>query len=678
MPAPRRKTLLASRRRRQDDGEDEGSVVGDFEDDSLSEGSAVSNGDDEAENDESDSSGDEHESVKNTTDTTETALQRERDAVLSVEAVSKHHGAFKASADTEAMLHGLGQTEKSQETEVIHFDDLAAPADAGVAKTEVVVPKAPRHETAAQKSRREHLEYIRQRNTNPAFVPTRGGFFLHDDRNSPSTRPNARPFVRGRGRGYGFPAHPGRGVSFNEPTDKPWAHDLHEDHEMPLKPEQPQDKDVPGSENEQNAKSSGSTAPNRSFSFTTVLGNVTVQIYLPGMEQKLSIPNVVKKQYTLLPQHRPPLRRDKPVRVSIPDEPVRYIFPSTERSFIFIPRALRPNQQSYRGRGRGSFQGSRRPSLYGSAYTSSIAMSRKSSIGASTMRDGIRSPSESVISRMAFTGTDSTRPIVRMPSAVPTPSLSRTGMPIMNGQIGMNVPPPPPPPHMQPPAMYGSHSTTIPMHQPRPQKTVSVADIESPASFQFKAPQQQQEQPFHQQVPAHISNSYADEKATQPGQTVTGMAGATPLSQIPEGAVFAQGFQPYPVMSGPTYFGTPYNTGAVFYPPPADGSSFGVPMTGPVLAPNFIPGSQSHPVGYLPAAAPVESSIPSNMVAHESNGMVYYYNSPVFTPDTQGGLQPFPVATNGTMVAMANGMPPQTPFYYPSVPNGMFYPAQPE
>merc|ERR1712000_36698 len=47
---------------------------------------------------------------------------------------------------------------------------------------------------------------------------------------------------------------------------------------------------------------------------------------------------------------------------------------------------------------------------------------------------------------------------------------------------------------IQTPAFYGSHITTIPMHQPRPQKTVSVADIESPASFPVKAPLQQLEQ----------------------------------------------------------------------------------------------------------------------------------------------------------------------------------------
>ena len=152
------------------------------------------------------------------------------------------------------------------------------------------------------------------------------------------------------------------------------------------------------------------------------------------------------------------------------------------------------------------------------------------------------------------------------------------------------------------------------------------------------------------------------------------MPGATPLSQIPEGAVFAPGFQPYPVMGGPAYFGAPYNNGAVFYPPMGDGASFAIPMNGPALAPSFIPGSQAHPVGLMPASGPVESGVPANMVAHESNGMVYYYNPPMYAPDSQGGTQHFPVATNGDVVNMANGMPSQAPFYYSSMPAEMYYP----
>ncbi|ETI29461.1 hypothetical protein G647_01914 [Cladophialophora carrionii CBS 160.54] len=698
MPALRRKDLLASRRRRrQDEGEEEESVLGDFEDDSLSEGSAVSNGEDEVEFEGSESSGDERDPAQTTAATTQTSAgqgQQKTPTEPVKDATRAHDDAFKPAAETQAMQHGVNQGQQAQEAEQLQFDNLPTSAEAAAAPAETVPPKAPRNETPAQRARREHQEYIRQRNADPAFVPTRGGFFLHDDRNSSSIAPNARPPARGRGRGHGPPMTTGyvrttsvytsadmrsRAPGFNEPTDKPWAHDLHDEHENEAKPERNRSKPthVPNEVAKEPSKPTSSTsAPNRSFSFTTVLGNVNVQVSLPGMAQKVVVPNVVKKHHTLLPQHRPPLRRDKPVRVSIPDAAPRYIFPSTDRSFIFIPRALRPNQQGYaRGRGRGSFNASRRPSIYGGGYTPSVAMSRKSSLGASTMRDGIRSPTDSVMSRHVPAVIDGTRPVVRMPSAGPSPALMH--VPRLNGQNAMPIN------HIPAvqlpfPAMYGGHSTTIPMHQPRPQKAVSLADIESPASFPFKAPQQQQEQPFHQQVPAHYGNQYPDEKVGAPPvqPTVSAMASATPLSQIPEGAVFAPGFQPYPVMGGPAYFGAPYNNGPVFYPSMADTSSFGPPMGGPALAPNFIPGSQSHPVSYLPPVGPSEGAVAGSMMAHETNGMVYYYNPTMFAPGTQSGMQQFPMAPNGNMMPLADGMSGQAPFYYTSVPTAMFYPTQ--
>ncbi|KAK6387634.1 hypothetical protein LTS17_000903 [Exophiala oligosperma] len=672
MPALRRKDLLSSRRRRPDEGEDDGSIAGDYVD-SSSEGSAVSDGDDEAEAEGSESSGDEHESPKATvgkkTTITEHANQRS-DLNEPQEPHPKTNGAFTTTAETQAILYGLGQVQDQQEMEQVHFDDLHA-RDEAISEASVTAPRAPRSETAAQRSFREHQEYIRQRNTNPAFVPNRGKFFLHDDRTSASNGALSRPFVRGRGRGYG-PMNAGRGFGINEPTDRPWAHDLHEGHELGPSSVPSQTQPVPGARTSRARNSPATAPPNRSFSFTNVLGNVSVQISFPGMQQKKIVSNVVKKHHTLLPQHRPPLRRDKPVRVSIPDEPAKYVFPSTERSFIFIPRAMRPNQQGYyRGRGRGSFHGSRRPSIYGSVYTPSIAMSRKSSIGASTMRDGIRSPADSVISRMGASSMDFARPIVRMPSGVPTPSISRTGMPVVNGPMGVSVMPS----NVPPPAFYGSHSTAIPMHQPRPQKAVSVADIESPASFSVKAPQQQQEYPFHQQVPAHMAASHAEERIPPAQQPVPGMAGTTPLSQIPEGAVFAQGFHPYPVMGGQGYFTTPYANGLIYYPGMGNNGSFNIPIAGPAMAPSFIPGSQAHPVNYMHAPGPADGGTGNNLMAHESNGMVYYYNNPpAYTPDSQGGFQPYPPAT-GHVMPMANGLPSQ-PLYYSGVSNGMFYPAQ--
>jgi hypothetical protein len=74
-----------------------------------------------------------------------------------------------------------------------HADGLQHPFEA---------PKAPRNETVAQRARREHQEYLKQRDSNPAFVPNRGGFFLHDDRSPNVPNFHNKTFPRGRGRGY--------------------------------------------------------------------------------------------------------------------------------------------------------------------------------------------------------------------------------------------------------------------------------------------------------------------------------------------------------------------------------------------------------------------------------------------------------------------------------------------
>jgi len=446
--------------------------------------------------------------------------------------------------------------------------------------------------------------------------------------------------------------------------EKPWAHDLHERLETTQKLDSTTEaqNSGPARPGEQE-KASKPPPPNRTFSFSTVLGNVTVQISLPGMTEKITIPNVVRKQHTLLPQHRPPLRRDKPVRVSIPNEQPRYIFPSTERSFIFIPRALRPNQQAYfRGRGRGSFHGSRRASLLGgSAYTPSVALSRRSSAGGSIAKDGMRSPADSILSRSGAAGPDGSRPIVRLPTAMSTASSTQlpTGPQATNTTPAIHLQ------AMTGSVVHGSHSTAIPMHQPRPQKAVSVADIESPVSFPFMAPRQQHEQPFHHQVPPHMTGSHTDDGGLKSGlQSHSVVSGGTPLSQIPEGAIYGAGFPAYPVMPPPTYFGSPYTNGPVFYHPSlAEGGAFGLPVAGAAgLPPAFVPGSQSHP---LPGS--VEAGVQPSTVAHESNGMVYYYNPSLYQNEPHAPVPHF---------SMGPAMAAPTPFYYPpSVPNGMFYSA---
>ena len=207
MAAPRRKNLLPSRRRRQEDEvAEEESVLGDFADDSLSEGSAVSNGEDGAEFEGSESSGDERHPTPDPANSTENAAGpvQPRSPVAQITVAQTSNGdAFKPSVDTKAMVHRLSQDKGPQQAEQLQFEDLPPPNVVDAVRPEVVPPKAPRNETPAQRASRDHQEYIRQRDANPAFVPNRGGFFLHDDRNNSSTPSTARPFGRGRGHGYG-------------------------------------------------------------------------------------------------------------------------------------------------------------------------------------------------------------------------------------------------------------------------------------------------------------------------------------------------------------------------------------------------------------------------------------------------------------------------------------------
>lgn len=204
MPAPRRKNLIASRRRRQDDGEEEGSFVGDLDDDSLSEGSAATNGEgDEAA--ESEFSEDERElssPTKTTTSVPARQRQKTRDGASSPDPQPKHTDPSTVDPDAQATLQDPNTDVSSQNSAKIQLNGLAKSTEEPLVPGEATVSLPPRHETFAQRSRREHQEYIQQRNANPAFVPTRGGFFLHDDRSGASNGHN-RGAPRGRGRAYG-------------------------------------------------------------------------------------------------------------------------------------------------------------------------------------------------------------------------------------------------------------------------------------------------------------------------------------------------------------------------------------------------------------------------------------------------------------------------------------------
>ena len=514
-----------------------------------------------------------------------------------------------------------------------------------------------------------------------------------------------------------------------EPISEPWAHDLHHTvneadnrsswhlHGEKRSPVTP----FAGSamrDHNPHASRTKAAQTGRIFSRTVHVANVQIRILLPGMSDAITFSAVPVKQHTKLPNHRPPLRRDKPVRVSLPDQAPRYIFPSTDKSFIFIPRALRPNHQGFgRGKSKGPLStygtfSSRRTSAYGgSIHSSSVVLSRRSSLAREVTRENIVSPSGSTLSRSRLPGSEGIKPVVRLPQGlqhppnfgqIPFSSLPGAFNPPLNANY--NFPPNP--------EFRENWSTQIPMHQPRPQKAVSVAGIEPSASSQaFHVPQPQEQQPFHQQMPPNIHGQNASGGATLSDPyshnrqvSFSSQAGSvgTPLSNIPERAIHAPAFQP---VQQSAYAGHaqhyPTQMAAFYYPPPVSSDAVnqrqfqpytgGVAAASGMMAPVFMPGSQGGAYVMSPsagAAPPVSGHIasgpngnsasinsetapqPTNMVAHESNGMVYYYDpsqiyQSIETYHPQNTTAPFAYTVTPGLNGLVAASSPGPNFYYP-------------
>lgn len=701
MGAPRRKDLIKRRRRVEDDGEEEeGSVAAVIEEDSMSEGSAVSDADDDADAEGSD--GDDVASpIRDSSKDDPVANGHEEKSQNSGPQLSI--GAAQSSltvktSDTQAMMNGLQVS--GVEDIGVAFENMGEPVVHPLQSIAQDQAETPNTNPIGERRRREHEEYKKKRDADPAFVPNRGGFFMHDHRSAAPGQNGFRPFGRGRGRGrgamggslpssryapkfltftYGTTDRSLHGSQPLGPADAPWAHDLHD---VVAQPDIPtiSEKGPASGPNLESAPAKGQP-PNRSFSRTTRLGNVQIRVLIRGMSDPIVFSAVPVHQHTRLPHHRPPLRRDKPVRISLPEMPIRYIFPSMERSFIFIPRALRPNQQGFgRIRGRGSFGGgystfgglsSRRTSAYaGSAYSPSLALSRRSSLAREVIAEGVVSPGGATVSRMA--------PIVRLPPAGEQQASSQQSSTSATIPPAVDLPQVPSYPLPQKPAFRENRPTALPMQHPKPQRTLQVADIDSPATLEFNPPQQQQQLPFHQQVPSQITGpafpaEYPHSRhPSHPSQA----SGGTPLSQIPDRAVHAQPFQPYPYQYPNYYPQQPPPPPMFFYPPPDQ-----VPGAPSASAPAFVPGQQYHyPIPFVPAPPPQSQTEPitqGGMVAQEINGMVYYHDPSQVPAKTENSV-PYPppgyaMLPPGGMIGMGGVMTP--PVYYPpSVP--AFYPQQ--
>ncbi|XXH03506.1 hypothetical protein Hte_009911 [Hypoxylon texense] len=715
--AVRRRKMIGHRRRVEDEGEDEGGLEQlDVDDDSLTDGSMASEDPDPA--DDSDTS-----NVDEASPTTPAAPKLTGQAANGNGNAAAKRTRTKSSgspptknarkstqnvaSDTDFMLNKLSISDEAAPVQELDFEESTEPPSRSSAPIVVSSNSAAAntdnsHEPSGDRRRKEHEEYRRKRDEDPSFVPNRGAFFMHDHRHAGPAANGFRPFARGaRGRGRGGIGGPFAPVNhqLHSPADPttngPWAHDMHEMVTQPAHARQPRpsftDEGPPNGDGFIRTCAPSVTPINRTMATEKHVGNVQIRVFFPGVKDPVVFPGIQIRQYTKLPDHRPPLRRDKPVRISLPNFPPRYIFPATDRSFIFIPRAMRPNQR-LRGKprsGLGSIGGfSRRTSVFGgsvyagSAYTPSVALSRRSSIAPDLGRDYIVSPTGSTMSRPPLP-YDNTRPVVRLPpqgrteqqlaavDGAPADGLTGVGQPVI---YDMSMPQTQP--AAQKPTFQENRPVPIPMHQPRPQKTVSVAGIESPEMHHN--PSQPYQQAFHQQVPVQVSTSLSQESHARHPSYQSQHSTGTPLSQIPERAIHAAPFQPNQFAQQNYY--QPYQM-----MPPQQGYYYpSTPYPGALApsaaAPAFVPGAQQgQPQGETPSNQPTGQNTPnSNLVAQEVNGMVYYYDAsqlpPMATYNPYPAPQGYPMP--GGVVGM-NGMVTPSPdgyYYPPPAPGVVYYP----
>ena len=618
---------------------------------------------------------------------------------------------FETMADTDAMMNGLKISAANElHGDIIDFEAM----DANGAATPL--PPNGHPLSPVERQRREHEEYKKKRDADPAFIPNRGNFFMHDTRGQPNGQPPPPRGVwqsRGRGRSganVGGPFSPANQMAQAErAAEQAWKHDLHDAiNEERQNPDQP---GVPTRvvQSSQEPNDSARLFPKSivprnqgqhrviSFDKTSLLGSTIIRVALPGMKAPIVFSEVPVHAYLRLPDHRPPLRRDKPVRVFVPGHTQRYIFPSTDRSFVFIPRQNRPNHQSlHRGHYPRSVGGygysSRRTSMYGgSMYSGSVAPSRRGSL-ASISRENAFSP-------VGAYGMPNNRPVVRLPhtgqhfsaATIPLGPLSGPHTPVGVSQM-VNYPPP------QAPLQHGTPTTTV--HQPKPLKNLSFAGIQAP---ELPSNGPTEPQPFQNQLPAHMNEQpgyqqppppYYSPRQQYPYAPPQPQAG-TPLSGIPEQAIHAPTFQP-PPFGQPQYY-PPYAPGqSYYYPPQAPNGYPQMPMymapppQGYVMPPqqSAMPPPQPAPEQEPPASTSEHrhQQSQSGMVAHESNGMVFY----VPASEAQQSEQYQPAESFVPSYAMPGLLPPtpapenQMAYYYPSMPHrgmqdvgtAMYYPSQ--
>jgi len=210
--APRRLRRKLIGRRRVEDEDEAGHETLELDDDSLTEGSVGSDDHDPADDSDTSNVDDGSPTSPNVKKVaakpaTKPEVQRQTEIVVPKQPVT---------TDTDIMLNGLSISDKSGPVQEMNFDDVQGAKT--VEKVQETAAKlaqpvivssgsaAPSQQPPSERRRLEHEEYRRKRDEDPAFVPNRGAFFMHDHRHAGPAANGFRPFPRGggaRGRGRG-------------------------------------------------------------------------------------------------------------------------------------------------------------------------------------------------------------------------------------------------------------------------------------------------------------------------------------------------------------------------------------------------------------------------------------------------------------------------------------------
>lgn len=209
-PKRNSRRALGHRRRVEDEGEDEGGTetLDVLDDDSITEGSVISDENNHA--DDSDTSNVDEalptSPVLKKASGRATGKAGHRRGPPAAGAPDSNGQAAEALAETGARLEELsisGSPKPASENEA------AAPSSKPGGPVVVSSTSVQSQEPPFERRRREHEEYRKKRDEDPAFVPNRGAFFMHDHRHAGPAANGFRPFGRGalrggRGRGRGF------------------------------------------------------------------------------------------------------------------------------------------------------------------------------------------------------------------------------------------------------------------------------------------------------------------------------------------------------------------------------------------------------------------------------------------------------------------------------------------